>query len=94
MADIAEIFCADGRPAELSGPPAVRALPVNEAFIALIGAIFRVDAADAQINSRKFEVLADLTNTVPCLSLAYEREYHWLPEVQQTIIRTLQTKSE
>ena len=76
------------------GAPVVRALPVNEAFVALIGSVFRVDAENAQINRREFEAMTGLTDRVRFWSLSYERKYDWLPEVQAAMIRALQSGRE
>jgi len=75
------------------GPPKVRRLAVNEAFLALAQAVFRLDAEDEQINRREFEILTGLTDTVRFWSLAYERKYDWLPAVQSAIINALRASS-
>ena len=72
------------------GPPAVRPLSVNEAFLELARAVFRLDAESEQINRAEFEVLTGLLDTVPFWSLSYERKFEWLPEVQKVIIQTMQ----
>lgn len=69
-----------------SGPPELHPLPVNEAFPALAGAVFRIDPGDPEINRREFEVLTSLTASVRFWSLQYEREYHWLPQVQKAML--------
>lgn len=74
---------------EHSGAPVIRALSVNEAFLALAQAVYRLDVENAQLNRREFEALTSLTETVRFWSLLYEREYHWLPEVQKAIIETM-----
>ena len=75
-----------------AGPPAVRPLSVNEAFLELARAVFRLDAEDEQINRCEFEVLTGLLDTVPFWSLSYERKFEWLPEVQKIIIQTIQAE--
>jgi hypothetical protein len=74
-----------------SGPPVVRSLPVNEAFVALMGSVFRLDAEDEGINRKEFDVVTRLTGTVRFWSLAYERKYDWLPEVQKAMINALRS---
>ena len=73
-----------------SGPPAILPLPINEAFLALLQSVFRLDAESEQINRGEFEVLTGLTQTVPFWSLSYERNYDWLPEVQKAMIETVE----
>ncbi|MFZ0662837.1 MAG: hypothetical protein WAM66_09105 [Acidobacteriaceae bacterium] len=72
---------------EPTGPPALRALPVNDAFLALAGAVFRIDPEDAGVNRREFDVLTSLTESVRFWSLRYEREYSSLPAVQSAILK-------
>jgi hypothetical protein len=72
-----------------SGAPNVSALPVNEAFLALARAVFRLEADNEQINRREFEVLTTLLDTVPFWSLSYERCYASLPGVEKAIIETM-----
>jgi hypothetical protein len=76
------------------GPPVARELAVNEAFVALMGSVFRLDAENKEINRREFEAMTRLTDRVRFWSLAYERKYDWLPEVQATMIRALQSPRE
>jgi hypothetical protein len=78
---------------ERSEGPQIRPLPINEAFISLAQAVFRLETEDEQINRREFEALTMLTDTVHFWSLAYERKYDWLPEVQSAIIKKLQASS-
>lgn len=73
-----------------SGPPKIRPLPVNEAFLALVGSVFRIDPSDPLINRREFEVLTSLTESVRFWSLEYERKYSWLPAVQAAMIKAIQ----
>jgi hypothetical protein len=70
--------------------PEVLPLPVNEAFLAVAKAVFRLDASDQQINRSEFEALTSLSNAVDFWSLSYERKYDWLPEVEKAIIQTIQ----
>lgn len=72
-----------------SGPLELRPLSVNEAFMALAGAVFRIDPGDPEINRREFEVLTSLTGTVRFWSLRYEREYRWLPAVQEAMMKAV-----
>lgn len=81
-----------GAPREHSGPPAVRRLSINDAFLSLAGAVFRVDVENPQINRREFEVLTSLTSSVRFWSLEYERKYSWLPAVQNVIIKAIQNE--
>lgn len=74
----------------LSGEPVLRSLSINEAFIALVQGVFRLDVQDAQLNRQEFEVLTSVTETVRFWSLSYERKYHWLPKVQKAIIEAVQ----
>lgn len=80
-----------GTPAH-SGAPELRALSVNEAFPAIAGAVFRTDPVDPQINRREFEVLTHLTGSVRFWSLHYEREYRWLPMVQEAMMKSISTE--
>jgi hypothetical protein len=73
-----------------SRAPAVAPLSVNEAFLELARAVFRLDAESEQINRCEFEGLTGLLDTVPFWSLAYERKFEWLPEVEKVIIQTIQ----
>jgi hypothetical protein len=74
-----------------SAAPIVCPLSINEAFLALARAVFRLDAEDEQINRREFEALTHLTDTVRFWSLAYERKFDSLPEVQNAIIQAIRT---
>jgi hypothetical protein len=74
---------------EQPGAPAVGPLSVNEAFLELARAVFRLDAENEQINRSEFDVLTGLVDTVPFWSLAYERKFEWLPEVEKVIIQTI-----
>ena len=80
-------------PAHL-GEPELRPLTVNNAFVALAGAVFRVDPVDAAVNRREFEVLTSLTGSVRFWSLEYERKYAWLPIVQAAMIKAIQDHAE
>lgn len=73
-----------------SGLPVIRPLSVSESFLALVQAVFRLDAEKAQLNRKEFEVLTSLTETVPFWSLSYERRYDWLPEVQKVMIEAVE----
>jgi hypothetical protein len=84
----------DGGKDTHSGPPALRLLPVNEAFVALARSVFRLDAEDAEINRREFEAMTKLTDKVRFWSLAYERKYDWLPEVQKAMINALRSSGD
>lgn len=75
------------------GAPMVRPLAVNQAFVALMGSVFKLDAQDAQVNRRDFDVITRITDKVPFWSLAYERKYDWLPEVQKAMIEALRASS-
>lgn len=77
--------------AEHHGAVALGSLAVNEAFLALAGAVFRVDPEDAGVNRREFEVLTSLTDSVRFWSLRYEREYRRLPEVREVMIHAVRT---
>jgi len=83
----------DGDKETHSGPPAVHVLPVNEAFVALLGSVFRLDPENEQINRREFEAMTRLTERVGFWSLAYERKYDWLPEVQKAMIDALRSRN-
>jgi hypothetical protein len=72
------------------GAPAVRRLSVNDAFLELARAVFRLDAENEQVNRAEFEVLTGLVDTAPFWSLSYERKFEWLPEVEKVIIQTMQ----
>lgn len=76
------------------GKPLLRPLTVNDAFVALAGAVFRVDPVDAEVNRREFEVLTSLTDSVRFWSLEYERKYDWLPIVQAAMIKAIQDPAE
>lgn len=76
-----------------SGPPELRPLSVNESFLALAGAVFRIAPDDPQVNRREFEVLTSLTATVRFWDLNYERQYRSLPDVQDVIIKAVQSKA-
>lgn len=69
--------------------PAIHPLSVNQAFLAVAQAVFRLDVKDERINRGEFEVLTGLLETVRFYSLAYERKYDSLPAVQQAIIQTI-----
>ncbi|HUY82907.1 MAG TPA: hypothetical protein VMU92_14360 [Acidobacteriaceae bacterium] len=84
----------EGKKSKHKGPPAVCQLPVKEAFVALMGSVFRLDAENEQINRREFEVMTRLTERVRFWSLAYERKYDWLPDVQRAMIDALQSGSD
>jgi hypothetical protein len=73
--------------------PVIRELSVNESFLELVRAVFRLDGMDECINRQEFEALTSLTNTTRFSSLSYEREYCWLPEVQKAIMQTIQAGS-
>lgn len=74
---------------ESTGLPAMRALPVNDAFLALAGAVFRIDPEDPGVNRREFDVLTSLTESVRFWSLHYERKYSWLPAVQDAMLKAI-----
>lgn len=74
----------------LSEEPVLLSLSINEAFIALVQGVFRLDVQDAQLNRHEFEVLTSVTERVRFWSLSYERKYHWLPKVQKAIIEAVQ----
>lgn len=76
------------------GPPVLRELPVNEAFVALVGSVFRLDAENQQINRREFDAMTRLTDRVRFWSLSYERKYDWLPDVQKAMIEALRSNSD
>lgn len=76
-----------------SGPPELRQLAVNEAFLALAGAVFRIDPVNARVNRREFEALTSLTDSVRFWSLRYEREYRWLAEVREAMIGAVRTEN-
>ena len=71
------------------GPPQIEPLAVNDAFVALVGAVFRIDPEDAGVNRREFEVLTSLTNSVRFWNLRYERDYGRLPEVQEVMLNAM-----
>lgn len=75
--------------AEPPAGPETHPLSVNEAFLAVAQAVFRLDVEDERINRSEFEVLTGLLDTVRFYSLAYERNYDSLPAVQQAIIQTI-----
>lgn len=77
-----------GKPAH-SGAPELRPLAVNDAFVALVGAVFRIDPEDAGVNRREFEVLTSLTDSVRFWSLCYERDYGRLPEVRKAMLKAI-----
>lgn len=77
-----------------SGPPRIRPLSVNEAFLGLARSVFRVDVDNQQLNRREFEVLTSLTASVRFWSLEYERKYDWLPIVQAAMIKAIEDPSE
>jgi hypothetical protein len=83
---------ATGSGVEHCGAPEIRPLTVNESFLALAQAAFRLDAGDAQINRREFEALTELADTAGFWSLAYERKYSWLPDVQRAIMQAIQAR--
>ena len=74
------------------GQPELWPLSVNDAFVALAGAVFRIDPEDAAVNRREFEVLTSLTESVRFWSLQYEREYRWLPAVREVMIEAVQSR--
>lgn len=78
-------------PAE-SGPPVVRPLGVNEAFLSLAESVFRLAVMDPEMNRREFEALTELAATVRFWSLSYQREYSALPAVEQAITKTIQAE--
>ena len=84
----------EGKKDAHKGPPVARELAVNEAFVALMGSVFRLDAENEEINRREFEAMTRLTDRVRFWSLSYERKYDWLPEVQAVMIRALQSGRE
>jgi hypothetical protein len=71
------------------GAPVVRRLPVNDAFIALAQFVLRVDTKNPDINRREFDALTSVTDSVPVCSLAYQRRYDLLPEVQKAIMEAV-----
>lgn len=71
------------------GPPQTEPISVNDAFVALVGAVFRTDPQDAAVNRREFEVLTSLTNSVRFWTLRYERDYARLPEVRTAMLNTM-----
>lgn len=73
-----------------SGPLDIRPLSVNEGFLAMVQAVFRLDAENEQLHRREFEALTSLTATVRFWQLSYERKYDSLPEIQRAIIQTVQ----
>lgn len=79
--------------AEHSGPPEIQPIPVGQIFVALMLAVFRLDAEDEEINRREFEILTNLADTVKFWSLRYERRYDWLPEVEKIMIDALRSSS-
>lgn len=87
---LAACFVLADSETEQPGPPSVRPLSVNEAFLELARAVFRLDAENEQINRSEFDVLTRLVDTVPFWSLAYERKFEWLPDVEKVIIQTVQ----
>jgi ABC-type uncharacterized transport system YnjBCD ATPase subunit len=72
-----------------SRAPEIRPLSTNEGFLALVQSVFRLDAENAQLNSREFEALTSLTDRVRFRALSYERKYSRLPEVQKAMIDTI-----
>lgn len=92
-APLAACFVLPANPGEPSpahsGPPELLPLSVNDAFVALVGAVFRIDPEDAAVNRREFDVLTSLTDSVRFWSLRYEREYRWLPVVQDAILKAM-----
>lgn len=86
---LAACFVLADSQTEQPGAPAVRTLSVNEAFLELARAVFRLDAENEQINRSEFEVLTSLVDTVPFWSLTYERKFESLPEVEKVIIQTM-----
>lgn len=87
---LAACFVLTDSETEQPGAPAVRPLSVNDAFLELVRALFRLDAENEEINRCEFEVLTSLVDTVPFWSLSYERKFEWLPEVQKVIIQTIE----
>lgn len=73
-----------------SWPLDIRPLSVNEAFLAMVQAVFRLDAENEQLHRREFEALTSLTETARFWLLSYERKYGSLPEIQRAIIQTVQ----
>ncbi|MGH9587136.1 MAG: hypothetical protein ACRD3F_09315 [Acidobacteriaceae bacterium] len=71
------------------GPSQIEPLSVNDAFVALVGAVFRIDPEDAGVNRREFEVLTSLTDSVRFWTLRYERDYGRLPEVRKTMLNAM-----
>lgn len=90
---LAACFVLGNEPAH-AGSPKLHPLSVNEAFRALAGAVFRIDPENSAVNRREFDVLTRLIGTVRFWSLHYEREYRWLPSVQQTILNAIETQKE
>lgn len=71
------------------GSPQIEPMVVNDAFVALVGAVFRTDPQNVAVNRREFEVLTSLTNSVWFWTLRYERDYGRLPEVRAAMLNAM-----
>lgn len=76
------------------GPPEVRPLSINDAFLALAGAVFRIEVDNPRINRCEFEALASLTESTRFWSLEYERKYSWLGSVRAAMIKAIQESAQ
>lgn len=77
-----------------SGQPVIEPMSPAEGFQALLGADFRLDPDNPELNSREFAALADVLASTRFYSLSYERDYALLPAIQRAIIEAMRDPSE